>query len=99
MMDWSTFNQPQEPITTDDQLYAITYRVYQNSPLTTSHLYAKTEADAVDRFIEWLGEHWSVQVTKLNFSVWNLRGDNCDWDMICTGLKHRNAPLYTALKL
>ena len=88
------FNKPEYPITINDQLYAVHYKVYESSSLQSSHIYALSEDDAVKQFEEWLGEHHSINATALNYSVWNLQESANDWCMICTGTKHNNQPLY-----
>lgn len=91
-------NKPEYPISTDDQLYIIHYRVYEHSKLQTSHIYAKSEQEAVKKYKEWLGEHHSISATKANYSIWNLQEDDENFCMICTGTKHNDQPLYRYYK-
>ena len=88
------FNKPEYPITTEDQLFAIHYKVYESSPLQTTHAYALSKEDAVKKYQEWLGEHHSISAVKVNYSIWNLQNSKNNWCMICTGTKHNDQPLY-----
>ena len=93
-----TFNMPRFSITPNDWPYIVVYRVYHNSPIQSSWIYADSEEHAVKQFNDWLGEHWSIYAIKANFSKWDLHDEGDDYHMLCSGLKHENKPLFSYWK-
>ncbi len=76
--------------------YNIDYKVFQNSEINRTQIIGESMEEALKNFVEWLGDHWSINISESNYSIYSIPWGHGK-DMIATGkLNERNAMLFKA---